>query len=82
MRPGTSVLTVTPSAATSPDRVLPYVTSEARNVFDIARIGTGWMTPEEVTVNTRPQPRCLICGTMASVIRNDTQHHGFELAAP
>ena len=57
-----------PSPATSLAKVFDQPTRPARKPLDTARFGMGVMTPEEVLVTTRPQPRALIEGKTALVI--------------
>ena len=67
--PGTTTLTVTPSAATSAATVFDHPTSDARNVFEMPRLGIGCTTPEEVLVTMRPHPRRRMPGSNALLTR-------------
>src|ERR1700682_2109416 len=55
--PGTTMLTVTPSRATSRARVFDQPTKQSRKLLDKARFGSGASTPEDVEVITLPQRR-------------------------
>src|SRR5579863_3024716 len=68
MRPGKTMLHVTPSGPTSRDEVLDHPTSDSLRALDIARLGIGATTPDEVEVIIRPQRRALMPGRTRSVI--------------
>ena len=70
MRPGSRVLTVTPSAATSLDRVLAQAATEARRVLDTPSTAEGSTTVMEATFRMRPHPASRIAGSTRSVRRN------------
>src|SRR4051812_33388497 len=69
MRPGTTTLTVMPSAATSRASVFDQPTSVERSAFDRPRSGIGITTPDDALVMTRPQRRRRMAGSTRSVIR-------------
>ena len=48
MRPGRMTLTVMPSAAISPARVLENATRLDRSVLEMPSVGIGWTTPDEM----------------------------------
>ena len=50
MRPGTITLAVIPKGANSLERVFDQACSEARKVFEMAKLGMGVMAPEDVLV--------------------------------
>jgi hypothetical protein len=63
--PGCTLLTVTPSAATSRANVLRNAVAPARAVFDRISWAIGWRTASEVIATTLPHPCCCIAGTAA-----------------
>src|ERR1700742_4468335 len=67
MRPGRMTLAVMPCGATSRARGLDQPTSDRRSVLEMARLGIGAMTPEDVLVMIRPQPRSRMPGRTRSV---------------
>ena len=66
MRPGTTMLAVTPSAAISRASDFDHPTNASRSAFEIARFGIGAITPDEVLVMMRPHLRCRIAGNTRS----------------
>src|SRR5437899_12798679 len=68
MRPGTTMLAVMPSLPTSRASVFDQPTSDRRSAFEIARFGMGDMTPDDVLVRMRPQPRDFMPGRTQSVM--------------
>ncbi len=64
-RPVATVLTVTPSAATSRESVFRKPTAAMRWELERLRPGIGSRVELEPTLTTRPQPRSCIPGTTA-----------------
>src|SRR5262245_8620981 len=71
MRPGASVLTVMPSAATWSARVLDQAVMALRTAFDSINVGNGCLTDTDVPVMTRPQCFARIDGRHSRVRRMD-----------
>src|SRR3954471_19326912 len=69
IRPGARQFTVTPSAATSDAKVLAQPTRPDRSAFDNARLGIGWITPEDTTSRILPNFRARIPGSASLVSR-------------
>ncbi len=63
--PGCTLLTVTPSPATSLARLLRKLVTAARAADEAIRWPIGWRAPSEVIATTRPQPRSRMPGTAA-----------------
>src|SRR3954451_21366690 len=61
--PGCTVLTVTPSLATSVATVLRNAVTPDRAVLDRINPPIGWRTATDVMATTRPQPCDCIAGT-------------------
>src|ERR1700737_4344139 len=68
IRPGKTTLAVMPSVATSRASVFGHPTSDSRKAFEIARLGIGETTPEEVLVIILPHRRAFIPGKTRSAI--------------
>src|SRR6478735_11294869 len=68
IRPGKTTLAVMPSLATSRARVFDHPTNDSRNAFEIARLGIGETTPEDVPVMILPHRRAFIPGRTRSAI--------------
>ncbi len=82
MRPGTTMLAVIPSLATSRASVFDQPTSDSRSAFEIARLGMGDITPEDVLVmNAAPAPG-LHPGENAVRNSNHGKYHRLKVCAP
>src|SRR5450631_762217 len=69
MRPGASVLTVMPSAATWSDSVLDQAVVALRTALESMSVGSGCLTDDEVLVMTRPQCLARMDGRHSRVSR-------------
>ena len=67
IRPGSALLSVTPSPATWRATVLNAASIEARWAFESIRLGIGSRTALDTTLRMRPNPRSRIPGIAASI---------------
>ncbi len=68
MRPGSTMLQVTPSRPTSRASVFDQPTSDSLSALEMPRLAIGATTPDEVEVMTRPHLRARMVGSTRSVI--------------
>src|SRR4051812_28710327 len=79
--PGQARLTVMPSSKRSWAAGLAQAHKPVRAVFDIARLGIGCLTDDDVIMQTRPQPPVRMCGTASRASRTDVARLALMAAA-